>query len=295
LDIRCKNCQHIGPAAEVRPTTSGVELICANCGHANPLDVGATQGEESTRPASASTASPAEARPKRVEPSLAAAPAEAASVGGFRKSGEIDIDRARAFANAEKARNRQSEASYIEEISEKMMERLIPEQGEGARCRKCAHLLDPSDTNCRRCGLDIAESHRYAEGDAPWERPPKGQEAAFEQAMLLWASVSEQWSEERLDNFAAFVREEKLYELGIRLLRFRLAEHPEDRRAVAHLQELVSMMQSRVVVARAQAEASAQQFGEGVAKTRAAIVGATVIFWIGIFLLFLFIFMNNCG
>jgi hypothetical protein len=66
-------------------------------------------------------------------------------------------------------------------------------------------------------------------------------------------------------------------------------------RAVAHLQELVSMMQSRVVVARAQAEVSAQQFGEGVARTRTILVGATVVGWVGIFLLFLFLFMNNCG
>ncbi|MEC9441916.1 MAG: hypothetical protein VYE40_12485 [Myxococcota bacterium] len=288
MDIRCKNCQHIGPAADVRPTASGVELICANCGHANPLEVGATQAEPADR------AAPVARGPEPKQPP-APTPARLPSMGDFQAAGEIDIEKARAFANAEKARSKQAEVSYVEEISEKMMERLIPEQGEGPRCRKCAHLLEPSDNNCRRCGLNIADAHRYAEGDAPWERAPRGQEAAFEQAMLLWNAVSERWSDERLDNFVAFVREEKLNELGIRLLRFRLADHPDDMRAVAHLQELVSMMQSRVVVARAQAEVSAQQFGEGVARTRTILVGATVVGWVGIFLLFLFLFMNNCG
>ena len=297
MDIRCKNCQHIGPAADVRPTAAGVELICANCGHANPLEV---QGATS-EPTPAPTPSQAEDRAPRTEdrapaPAATGAASDAsATTGGINTTGDIDIERARAFAAAEKERAKPKKEISLTDISEKMMERLIPVQGDGPRCRKCAHLLSPVDEHCRRCGLNIADSHRYAEGDAPWEKAPRGKEAAFEQATLLWASANEQWSDERLDKFADFIREERLNELGIRLLRFRLAEHPDDMRAVAHLQELVSMMQSRVVVATAQAEASAQQFGQDVAKTRTALIGATVIFWVGIFMLFLFLFMNNCG
>lgn len=37
MEIRCKNCEHVGEAAEVRALPGGVGLVCAQCAHVNLL------------------------------------------------------------------------------------------------------------------------------------------------------------------------------------------------------------------------------------------------------------------
>ena len=269
MEIRCTNCQHIGPAREVRPTNHGVELICANCAHANPLEVGAAP----------------DAPAQQVKANLGA---------------EIDVQVARARASQERARATQASASaqnispFKDLITPKTLERLVPEPGPGPRCPKCAHLLGEQDLHCERCGLNVMEARRHAPGRAPWELAPRGKEAPFEQANLLWSAATEQWGRERVDNFAAFIISHGLYEHALRLLRFYLVEHPRDALAMEHLQVMATKLQTRAIAARSQAQVSAQEFEQKVTGTRHALIGATLLFWGGIFLLFLFMFMDNC-
>src|SRR5690554_6481774 len=159
---------------------------------------------------------------------------------------------------------------------------LVPAPGVGARCLKCAHLLemDLDDTpaaeqNCARCGLNQAEAAHYAPGEAPWEQPAVGKEAQFEQAELLWAQAPE--DAQKLENFAKFVLAEDLLELGIRKLRHHLVTHPDDPIAIAQLGELAASMQSRVIVATARARADAQQFEQDVNRYRHRFLTVAVI------------------
>lgn len=39
MEIRCKNCEHVGEAGEVRALPGGVGLVCAQCSHVNPLNL----------------------------------------------------------------------------------------------------------------------------------------------------------------------------------------------------------------------------------------------------------------
>lgn len=181
-----------------------------------------------------------------------------------------------------------------ERLDPALLARLIPEPGDGLRCRKCAHLLDPQDDNCARCGLGILDGQRFAPGQAPWESAPKGMRASWEQAELLWQAAAEDFSEERVERFIDLVLEKEFHELAIRKLRFWLAEHPDDPLALKHLKRVAARMQGRVVVAQAAAETSAQAFTEGVTRARTALIGVTAVFWIGILLLFFGLFFERC-
>lgn len=293
VEIRCSKCHHIGPAAEVRPKGTRLELICANCGHANTLELGASS--EATSTEVASDEAPERPIEESEERAVAVVPApDEVRVGeddatAHAADVRAQTKAARAVGGADATA---SKGAIVD--TEQVMERMIPEPGEGVRCRKCAALLQPHHENCPRCGLNVAESHRYDSGEAPWEQPPAGQEAAFEQAELLWESVTERWDAEHVGKFHAFVREEGLYEYGIRKLRFWLAEYPDDDLALEPLRDLAKLMQSRAIVATSQAQANVAEFEEGVARARVALVVGTLVLWGGIFLLFLLLFVDNC-
>ncbi len=262
MEIRCSECGHVGAAAEVRPTGSGVALICAQCGHANELDVGASLA------AGATTGS---APAKADAPGPAASESSAAGAAGL-PGHQLSIEQVVARANAE----REPQENWL---SEEAMAQLIPEPGVGPRCRKCAALMTPDQTHCSKCGLGVADSVRFAPGHAPWELPPMGSERAHDQMMLLWEAAQEEWGAERAANFAVFARDEGLHDHAIRLLRFWLVEHPDDPIAEEHLRDLAIRVQSRAVIARAQAEVSAKNFEDGVGKVRWALRLGTVLFW----------------
>lgn len=268
MEIRCDNCSHVGPAAEVRPGADGVVLVCENCEHENVLDVG---------PSADSGASASES------------PKPAATLA--QKSVEEPAAPSDSFGNNDQVRLW---------LREDALKALIPESGVGPRCRKCAQLLPPHADNCKRCGLNRDEAERHAPGQAPWERAPQGKEAEQEQAELLWQSFAEDPSSQDpssqgLDKFVAFVREEGLLDLGIRKLRFYLVDHPDDQAAVEHLRVLAESLQSKLIVAQVQARASADEFQEDVSRFRNRLVMGVLVFWGGIFLLFLMFFWDNCS
>lgn len=266
MEIRCTHCQHVGPAASVRPDGARLLLICEACGEANALEL----GEASSPP------------PESIEPMAPREPSQAMSAA--------DVV----------AKRPVSPAKPVEETKEnplltpRALERLVPEYGEGLRCRKCAHLLRADEDHCPRCGLGVEDSFRFAPGEAPWEKPPQGSEHAHERAELLWLAATRDWNEENARKYADFCRDEGFHETAIRNLRFFLVEHPDDPIALEHLQELAMRMQSRLIVARAQAEMSAKQFSSGLQKTRRALLWTVVVLWTVIFILFLVRFVDNC-
>lgn len=268
MEIRCTQCSHVGPAGEVRPTPGGVALVCENCGHPNPLDLddrptspGAGQAphdetEEAGAEAAAKAAAP---RPTPAQPA--------------QRPGHIGEPWLRADA----------------------LDKLMPQPGAGPRCPKCVRLVEPGADHCSHCGLGLDEAASYAAGQAPWEAPPAGKEAAAEQAELLWQSYQEAPSHERLDNFVDLVRGEDLLDLGIRKLRWHLVDHPDDAHARAQLRDLGESLQSRLIVAQVQAQADAEEFRGEVDRAKRSIIYAALAFWGGIFLLFLVLFWDKCG
>ena len=236
MEIRCEECEHVGPAARVVPIASGVELVCANCGHHNALSVGEPQ--------------------KRPPPIARSAPAE--------RSGEVDASWLKAGA----------------------LERLVPETGDGPRCRKCAQLLRGAD-NCSRCGLDAREAERYPPGEEPWERAPESvDDGSYEQATLLWKTVEENPTDDNLTKFVNFSRDEDLLEYSIRRLRFFLVDHPHHARASEHLVELAESFQAQMIVARAKAEVRADNIEHATGRIRRALLWMTFVIFTSIFLLF---------
>jgi hypothetical protein len=271
VEIRCDNCSHVGPAAEVRPQKDGVALICENCGHENTLDINeseatspnATQADASPE---AGAAKPDIARPDTEKPDIAK------KIEGFGDNEQVRMW-----------------------LRDDALKALIPEPGSGLRCRKCAHLLATTAENCSRCGLSRSEAERHAPGEAPWEQAPADKEVEYEQAQLLWESFDENPSKQALEKFVDFVRAEGLLDLGIRRLRFYLVEHPEDQAAVVHLRDLAESLQSRIIVAQVQAQASADEFQQDVSRFKNRMVFTALIFWGGVFLLFLTFFWDKCG
>ena len=181
------------------------------------------------------------------------------------------------------------------DVGIRALARLIPQAGEGLRCRKCAQLLEPDATHCSRCGLDLEQGFRYPPDEAPWERAPEGAEHAHERALLLWRAAESDWSEESASKFVSCCREEGLHEMAIRKLRFLLIERPSDPLAIAHLEELAVRLESRLVAARAQAEVSAQKLHHGLTRTRRVLTWSVAISCGIILMFFLRYFMDTRG
>ncbi|MEM1349518.1 MAG: hypothetical protein AAGI01_13225 [Myxococcota bacterium] len=179
-------------------------------------------------------------------------------------------------------------------IDEKLLQRMIPEAGDGVRCPKCAHLV-AGERYCARCGLDVREGFSYAPGMAPWERPPLGKEGVWEQALLLWDVAAEREDPEALEEFVGLVRECGIQDLGIRKLRFHLTRFPDDAFAVEQLGVLAADVQARVAVAEASASASAQQFTQEVGRVRAVLTVLTLVFWGAMVVFFLGNFLSQCN
>lgn len=269
MEIRCEQCGHLGAASEVRPMEGGVGLVCAQCGHVNALHLGPT-------PTLAEAAQPAEPPPDIDVTARMAARLIA-------KAGTNKAPRVRS----------EGEKDMVDWVREHALDRLIPPPGEGLRCRKCANIYSPDHTHCGRCGLAVEEGYRHAPGQAPWERPVKGKEAQFEQARLLWESASSAWSEESVEKFVVFVRDADLIDAGIRKLQFRLVDHPDDPIALDALAKLAQGLEARIIVARSQAQASAEQFQVEVVQLRKKLLIVGLVAWVVILLFFSMLFWDK--
>ena len=173
------------------------------------------------------------------------------------------------------------------------LEKLVPVPGDGPRCRKCAHLLEPDAEACSRCGLNVAEGEKYGPGEAPWERPPEGKEDVFEQATLLWKSVLENPTDDNLLKFTAFAREERLLEYGVRQVRFFLVDHPDDEVALEELREMGESFQAQAIVAQAHAAVRAEN-SQQPGRARQILMWLTLVVWSGLLVVFLALQWNSC-
>lgn len=248
MEFRCNACQHVGAASEVRPTGAGVMLVCASCGRENLLAVGEAPSPDRSESQHAEGFSPERAR----------------QVLGQKSPDPSD---------------------EMQRIHEETMRRLVPEAGQGPRCPKCVHLLPMDATHCTRCGLDVEQARKFEGGPVPWERPPEGKEAQWEQARLLRDALVEHWSDENFDKFADFVREEGLLEMATRTMKRRLVEHPEDEDALALLGEIAQDVQSRIIVARAHAEANAEALSSVTKRAKTTILWTTLFVWLIVLLI----------
>lgn len=269
MEIRCEQCGHLGAASEVRPIEGAVGLVCAHCGHLNTLHLG-------PKPAVTEANPPAQAPPDADVTARLAARLIA-------KGGTNRAPRART----------EGEKDMVDWVREHALDRLVPPPGEGLRCRKCANIYSPDQAHCGRCGLAIEEGHRHAPGQAPWERPVKGQEEKFEQARLLWESATGAWSEESVEKFIAFARDADLIDAGIRKLQFRLVDHPDDPIALDALSKLARGLEARIIVARGQAQASAEQFQVEVVQLRKKLLIVGLGAWLIILLFFSMLFWDK--
>ena len=294
MEFRCEHCSHVGEPEKISPSGDGLSLTCANCGEVNSLDLGAASDSVAGQVPTTSEGERSESSDDSNDEDVAPTEVADATPRHLAESGGINLENLQ-VADEPKRRGFGSNEDVRTYLRTDAMEALVPETGPGPRCPKCAKRLQPNDENCARCGLNQTEAHAYDDGDAPWERPPKGKEAEHEQARLLWDSLEEDWSEERLSNFVEFVTESELLDLGIRRLRFHLIEYPDDQLAREYLRDLAESLQSRLIVAQVQAQASAEEFQDDVSRFKTRMVTAALVFWGGIFLLFLVLFWDNCS
>ncbi|MFB6264086.1 MAG: zinc ribbon domain-containing protein [Bradymonadaceae bacterium] len=257
MKFQCSNCGHTGAADDVRSTEEGVEVVCAECGTAEPLETrGDAENEGGEGASPPSSVSATGVGPDTEEALEAFGP-------------EPDDDRSAPLAG----------------VVEEPTENLIPDPGEGPRCPKCAALVSEAAEHCPRCGLDLAEGRSYDDGEAPWEEPPRGKEGERRRALELWEAFEDEPGAERLETFVEFARDEQLVELGVRRLRFYLAENPDDREAADAVASLVEEMNSRVAAAKARAEADAEQFDEDIARIKRALAWIVILLSVAVVLL----------
>lgn len=263
MEFRCSTCGHIGPADEVRPTGEGVEVVCAECGEASPLDVGKAAGEGEPSEPGQSAEPPAEPDGPTPDPEMLA---KSTSGQEERRSG--------------RRRARDVLGTHDMTLDEEdALERLIPEQGSGLRCPKCAALLAADVENCTQCGLHIDDARGYDRGEAPWEQPPEGREEVYEQAYLLWESFEEESSSANLQRFVGFVKEEGLFEMAIRRLRFHLIDEPDNEEVLEALRDLGVGVQGQIAQAKARAQASAEELNADISRLKRRIAWAIIGLW----------------
>jgi len=186
----------------------------------------------------------------------------------------------RAIARKEEAK-RVSEKAFEEEA----FARLLPTPGSGPRCLKCMEILDAEFDHCVRCGLNVEESRRFEPGEAPWEKAPLGREESWDEADLMWRRLEEDWGEERFQDFAECIRQLEAQDFAARKLKKRLVDYPDDELARNFLREIAAGLQSRVMVAKAQAEASAAQFSDATERARRVLLWVVGGMWAVIIIL----------
>jgi ribosomal protein L40E len=251
VKVECSECGHLGPAEKVLQGEDGIEVVCESCGATNALETEEGQASDSGS----------------VDRDLGA-DERATSDGGDADVPDLE------YETPDPSSYGSRELTLDEEEA---LHRLVPEQGAGIRCPKCAALLPGDVENCERCGLNLDEARHYDEGEAPWQKPPEGLESEHEQAELLWSSYRETGDSDDLAEFVDFIDEHRLYEMAIRRLRFYLVDEPDDEAVHQALGELASGVQSQIVAARAQAEADAEELNEEIRRFKRRVAAGIIL------------------
>lgn len=255
MEIRCKNCEHVGEAAEVRALPHGVGLVCAACSHVNALNL-AGDKEASGSPG-------------------VAAPSSAAKV--------------------DKASAPEAPHEMVDWVGKHAVKYLIPAAGEGKRCPKCLTLLgehgELEGAHCVRCGLKIADAERFAPGSAPWELAPAGKSEVVAEADRLWpafvgkGNAARAEYEKKVDAWCVYVKEQELIDYGIRKLQLGLIRHPDEPKLLEALTVLAEKLQQRVLIATTEAQVSAETYRSEISQLRQRLLRYSLVFWGVIFIL----------
>ncbi|MEZ4459776.1 MAG: hypothetical protein R3E66_08605 [bacterium] len=140
--------------------------------------------------------------------------------------------------------------------------------------------MGPDEPFCARCGLNQDEAFRHKPGEAPWEKAPAGKEASWEAAALLWNAFVDAPDDLTFERFAGCIRENELQDFAARKLRFYLVDHPGDPRATTLLREIASTVQTRMMVAKAQVQASTAEFSDVTQRARNVLLWTSLVFWL---------------
>ena len=178
-------------------------------------------------------------------------------------------------------------------VSDEALQRLVPEPGSGARCRKCLQLLSGRAEHCPRCGLSVVEAEAYDAGEAPWEQPPEGKEDLMEEFQALFVSAVDDASAVSIDEFVDFAVQQGMIDLAIRRLQHHLIEDGDNDETLGGLERLAKSLEGAVMVARSRAEVKADQFHDEVEQIRSRFLMGALIFWVVILLLFSWLFWAN--
>lgn len=293
MEIRCSECEHLGVAADVRQTDDGVGLVCDRCGHLNEVAAGGESGGTDGTD-QGTTDADVGGEPGGVDgtPEIDLDELGVSKSGG--NDGLVDVlgevGTTRLFGDDDEPES--PEFDFEDDFAEASVRRLIPEPGEGERCRKCLSLLQDDRDHCGQCGLSIAEARKHPPGEAPFEQPPEGREEDLRRAEDIWEAVWSDDESESLEDYADFIIERGLVDHGIRNVQRRLVDHPDDREAIGALERLAESLEVAVDVARTQAEAQSDAFQDDVRRFRTRLLLGALVFWTVLLLLLSWMFWD---
>lgn len=193
-------------------------------------------------------------KPASIDSSGEVVAVECAECGAVNRLEEAD-----STGTADGGRDAQPESGSVDSDTTSQIAALrdkleVPEPGEGPRCDKCAAKLSAESRYCERCGLDQQWTSDVTPRSIPWQQPPPGKHRQFHRAQQLWENFENGEDTERLDEFVNCVRDHELFDLGVRKLRFFLAEHPRHLEALRALETLVDELQNQAVRVRTSLE-----------------------------------------
>ncbi len=164
------------------------------------------------------------------------------------------------------------EAPVQLEAREDQFQNLLPKKAEGPRCPKCLTPIDGEvEDNCRICGLDLSTDYSHLPYP-PWESSPKGKEAEYEQALLLWSALEENPNETGFEKFVKFTNTLNFHDLQIRKLRHFLVHSPDNQHALKYLKKQSDQIQTRLIVAQTQSQGRTQELGSRLQHLRQKIL-----------------------
>lgn len=291
MEIRCTDCGHLGAPADVQTTDDGPGLVCEQCGFVNVITT--TSDDDAGDPTDDN--SPQDMLGDADGTDGAIFSSESSTSSTLMASlGEMGTRRI--FGK------RETPTSPVLNVGDQFLEdsvqRLIPQPGEGRRCRKCFHLLDDHAMDnhpghCQRCGLSIEEAAKYPDGQAPWEKPPPGKEEEQQHAGQLWERALDDDESKTIEDFVDYATQQGLVDFGMRTVQRHLVDHPDDQRARQALSKLASSLEVAVEVAKTRAESESEAFQEDVKEFRTRLLLWALVFWTAILLVFSWLFMDT--
>jgi len=105
-------------------------------------------------------------------------------------------------------------------------------------------------------------------------------ESEWEQGRLLWNAFESSGDPDSFARFAHFIRENELYDMAARLLRFYLIDHPNDQNVLTLLREIAGSVHTRMMVAQAQAQANTAEFSDVTQRARNVLLWGAFFFWL---------------